>query len=78
MSNVDRNVRIPDWMDDLIRKKKNMQRSLLIFIGVLRKRFAVSGGGTEHIQGRLPRDVTVLLSHFSWKTRLDPRWVSIL
>src|SRR3990167_2014984 len=60
MSNV--NVRIPDWMNAIIAKRKNVQRGLLAFIGVLRKRFAVSGGGTEYTRGRLPRDVVGVIS----------------
>ena len=66
---------LPDWMKAIIQKRHNVKRSLLTFIGVLRKRFAVSGGGTEHIRGRLPRDVVRLLGRWVRTTRFDGRWL---
>src|SRR3990167_4142163 len=69
MSNV--NVPIPDWMNAIITKRQNVRRSLITFIGVLRKRFAVSGGGTEYTRGRLPRDVVGVISKWAWTTRFD-------
>src|SRR3990167_9520100 len=57
MSNVRKGVQILDWMNAIIIKRQNVRRSLTTFTGVLRKRFAVSGGGTEYTRGRLPRDV---------------------
>src|SRR3990167_5153106 len=71
MSNV---VEIPDWMSAIIVKRQNMRRSLITFIGVLRKRFTVSGGGTEYTRGRLPRDVVGVISRWAWTTRFDKRW----
>ena len=73
MSNVAR--AIPDWMEDFVTKRRNVKRSLLTFIGVLRKRFAISGAGTEHIRGRLPRDVVGVISKFAWTTRFDGKWM---
>src|SRR3990167_661187 len=64
MSNV--HVRTPDWMNAIIAKRQNVRRSLLTFIGVLRKRFAISGGGTEYSRGRLPRDVVGVISRWAW------------
>jgi len=72
MSNVTR--AIPDWMNAIITRRQNVRRSLTVFIGVLRKRFAVSGGGTEYSQGRLPRDVVGVISRWGWSTRFDGRW----
>src|SRR3990167_5667605 len=57
MSNLHEHVEIPDWMKGIATKRENVKRSLTTFIGVLRKRFAISGGGTEYTRGRLPRDV---------------------
>ena len=74
MSNVDEDVRIPHWMNAIITKRQNVKRGLLVFIGVLRKRFAVSGGGTEYTRGRLPRDVVGVISRWAWSTRFDGRW----
>ena len=51
MSNVHKRVKIPDWMNSIVTKRQNVRRSLITFIGVLRKRFAVSGGGTEYKRG---------------------------
>ena len=48
------------------------RESLLTFIGVLRKRFAVSGAGTEHIRGRLPKDVVRMLSDGGFFRKTDP------
>ena len=73
MSDVAR--RIPDWMRAIITKRQNVKRSLLIFIGVLRKRFAITGAGTEHIRGRLPRDVVGVISKLAWTTRFDGKWM---
>ena len=60
MSNVHEGVQIPDWMNAIVTKRQSVRRSLTAFIGVLRKRFAVSGGGTEYTRGRLPRDIVWL------------------
>ena len=74
MINVDEDVRIPHWMNAIITKRQNVKRGLLVFIGVLRKRFAVSGGGTEYTRGRLPRDVVGVISRWAWSTGFDGRW----
>ena len=74
MSNVDEDFEIPDWMEVIITKRQNVRRSLTTFTGVLRKRFAVVGGGTEYTRGRLPRDVVGVISRWAWSTRFDKRW----
>ena len=74
MSNVHERVQIPDWMNAIITKRQNVRRSLTTFTGVLRKRFAVSGGGTEYTRGRLPRDVVGVILKWVWSTRFDGRW----
>ena len=66
--------KIPDWMKAIVAKRQNMKRGLLAFIGVLRKRLAVSRGGTEYTGGRLPRDVVGVISKWAWSTRFDKRW----
>src|SRR3990167_2043465 len=76
MSNV--RAQIPDRMRFIVTKRQNVKRGLLVFIGVLRKRFSVSGGGTEYTQGRLPRDVVGLLGRCVWSTRLDERWATAI
>ena len=76
VSNVHENVRIPDWMNAIVAKRQNVKRALWTFIGVLRKRFAVSGGGTEYTRGRLPRDVVGVISRWAWSTRFDGRWAA--
>src|SRR3990167_8586215 len=65
ISNVHEDVEIPYWMNAIITKRRNVRRGLLAFIGVLRKRFAVSGGGTEYSRGRLPRDVVGVISRWA-------------
>lgn len=74
MSNLPKWLQIPDWVQGIVTKRQNLRRSLTSFTGVLRKRFVVSGGGTELIRGRLPRDVVGLLGRWVWMTRFDRRW----
>src|SRR3990167_742698 len=74
MSNIPERFQIPDWVNTIVTKRKNVKRGLLVLIGVLRTRFAVSGGGTEYTRGRLPRDVVGLLGEYIWRTRFDKRW----
>src|SRR3990167_7958866 len=74
MSNVHEGVQIPNWMNAIATKRQNVKRALWTFIGVLRKRFTVSGGGTEYTRGRLPRDVVGLLGEYIWRMRFDKRW----
>src|SRR3990167_1842812 len=78
MSNVRYVVEVPDWVNVVVAKRQNVRRSLTTFIGVLRKRFAISGGGTEYSQGRLPRDVVGVISRWAWTTRFDKRWEEAL
>src|SRR3990167_2295188 len=77
MSNVHEDVQIPNWMNAIVTKRKNVRRGLLAFIGVLRKRFAVRGGGTEYTRGRLPGDVVGMISKWAWTTRFDKRWEGV-
>src|SRR3990167_519136 len=72
MINVDEDVRITHWMNAIITKRQSIKRGLLVFIGVLRKRIAVSG--TEYTRGRLPRDVVGVISRWAWSTGFDGRW----
>src|SRR3990167_10727342 len=74
VSNLHDVVEISDWMNAIVTKRQSVKRGLLAFIGVLRKRFAVSGGGTEYTRGRLPRDVVGVISRWAWSTRFDGRW----
>src|SRR3990167_1296239 len=74
MSNVTEDVRIPEWMKAILTKRQSVRRSLTTFIGVLRKRFTISGGGTEYTRGRLPRDVVGVISRWAWTTRFDRSW----
>lgn len=68
-------VEIPDWMEEIVEKRRHVKRGLLSFLGVLSKRFVVvGGGGTEHIGGRLPRDLVGVLRSYVWRTRFDERW----
>ena len=78
MCNLHEDVEIPDWMNAIVTKRQNMRRSLTIFTGVLRKRIAISGGGTEYTRGRLPRDVVGVISRWAWTTRFDKRWMAVV
>ena len=74
ITNVKEGVEIPEWMKAILTKRQNVRRSLTTFIGVLRKRFTISGGGTEYTRGRLPRDVVGVISRWTWGTGFDGRW----
>ena len=74
ITNVKEGVYIPKWMKAILTKRQNVRRSLTTFSGVLRKRFTISGGGTEYTRGRLPRDVVGVISKWAWTTRFDKSW----
>ena len=74
ITNVKEGVEIPEWMKAILTKRQNVRRSLTTFIGVLRKRFTISGGGTEYTRGRLPRDVVGVISKWAWTMRFDKSW----
>jgi hypothetical protein len=71
ISNVHKGVEVPDWVEAIVAKRRNVVASLRVFIGVMRKRYNVEG---QHIGNRLPRDLVVLISKHLWSTRLDERW----
>lgn len=75
MANLHKCTKIPGWMDDITKKGRNVKQSLWAFIGLLRKRFKVVDGTTEHLGDRIPRDVVTLLSGCFWKTRFNPQWI---
>ena len=72
ISNLNKDIKIPDWIETIIIKRKNAIRSIGVFLGVMRKRFEIQG---QHIGNRLPRDVVGLLGSYLWETRLDERWI---
>jgi ankyrin repeat protein len=74
MSNVKKSVKIPDWVESIITKRKNAIRSIGVFIGVMRKRFEIQG---QHMGNRLPRDVVGLLGNYLWETRFDEKWITM-
>ena len=71
VSNVEEDIDIPDWVGEVIIKRKNVVASLRVFIGLMRKRYNVEG---QHIGNRLPRDLVKLISKHLWSTRFDERW----
>ena len=74
MSDVSTDISIPAWMKDIIAKRHNVKRTLLAFIGVLRKRFSIKWAASERIANRLPRDIVKLLAKCVWGTRFDGKW----
>lgn len=75
LDNVHKDINIPSWVRVLISKRQNVRRTLLVFMGVLRRRFTVQGRATSHIGGHLPRDIVGELAFHVWATRLDPQWI---
>lgn len=74
ISSVHKDIKIPAWMNDIIAKRQNVRRSLLTFIGVLRRRFVVLDAPTAS-GNHVPRDMVDKLSLLVWETRFDSRWV---
>jgi ankyrin repeat protein len=62
---------IPDWVETIIAKRKNVVASLRVFIGVMRNRFETEG---PHVGNRVPKDLLKLLMAMLWSTRLDEEW----
>src|SRR3990167_11358867 len=67
--NISKRVKIPAQALIGFTARENAERGVLTFMAVLRKRYTVSGGGTEHIRGKLPLDVVRLLGRWVWSTR---------
>jgi ankyrin repeat protein len=63
-----------DRLEPLIKERRNTQSVTKKWMGILRKRVKVEDPSTQHIQGRLPRDVVTLLGHYVWATRLYEKW----
>jgi hypothetical protein len=77
MSNVERSVKLPAWMNDVIAKRGNAVASLLVLCGILRRRFKVPCLATAHIGNHIPRDIVNLISIYVWSSRLDPGWLRV-
>lgn len=71
LSDVHKDVNIPDWVEAMVAKRKNVVTSLQTFIGVMRKRFETEG---PHVGNRVPRDLLKLLMIMLWSTRFDEKW----
>lgn len=63
-----------EWMDSIITKRQNVKRSLIAFIGVLRRRLVVLNAATAP-GNYIPRDMVEKISFDVWETRLDARWI---
>ena len=75
LANVNKDIDIPDWLNDIITKRQNVKRALLIFIGVLRRRFTVPTAATVHTGNRIPRDMVNVLAAHLWETRFNHKWI---
>lgn len=62
------------FLEPLIKERANTKNVTKKWMGILRKRVKVEDPSTQHIQGRLPRDVVTLLGRYVWATRLDEKW----
>ena len=74
MSNVKSRHKIPDWMEQIVIKRKNVILSTFTLKAVLRKRFRIEGAEAAFLKGRIPKDVVNLVGFYVWATRLDPEW----
>lgn len=64
MSNVNANIKIPDWMKKMVAKRQRALESTWALLGVLRKRLG------NHFHKDLVKPMGMML----WSTRLDKRW----
>lgn len=69
VSNVKRDMIIPEWAHALVAKRERCIASALALYGVLRKRWSVLGQ-------RVPRDIINILTRLVWESRLDHNWDS--
>jgi len=74
MSNVKRSIEVPEWMNQIVTKRKRAIHSTLILKGVLKKRFKVDGAEAAYLNGRIPKDMINLVGLYVWFTRLDSKW----
>lgn len=58
----------PPWWQRIVAKHSNVRRSVLAFVGVLRKRRVFP------LQLRVPKDMVNVLSDLIWRNRFDPLW----
>ena len=74
MSNVNPTIEIPDWMNQLVSKRKSAILSTFTLKGILRKRVKIPGAEASFLNGRPPKDIINLIGLYVWSTRLDPAW----
>jgi len=74
MENIRPNFKVPDWMKQIVTKRKRAIHSTLILKGLLKKRFKVDGAEAAYLNGRIPKDMINLVGLHVWSTRLDPKW----
>lgn len=74
LTHVHESIKMPDWMRDIITKRQNVKRSLLVFMGMLRRRLVVPNAATA-VGNRVPRDMVNLLAIYVWVTRFNHRWI---
>jgi len=74
MANVHPRTKVPEWMNQIVTKRKRAIHSTLILKGVLKKRFKVVGAEGAYLNGRIPKDMINLVGLYVWSTRLDPKW----
>jgi len=73
MKNVRRFI-VPEWMNQIVTKRKRSIYSTLILKGVLKKRFKVDGAEAAYLNGRIPKDMINLVGLYVWSTRLNEKW----
>lgn len=61
----------PSDISHLIRHFNQFKRSLLTWMGVLKKRYKIRGIAPTDIHGRIPSDLVRLLSWYAWEVRYD-------
>lgn len=63
---------VPGWAREY-NPRRRFKRSLIIFVGILRRRFVVLNAATAS-GNRIPLDIVKKLVQHICETRVDPRW----
>lgn len=73
MANV-QNLKIPEWLKNIISTRQNVTRAIITFMGVMKRRFRLKCEATKIIGYRFPRDMIHKISFEMRKTRWNDEW----
>lgn len=77
VSNVPISTTVPWLVEQIVAKRREVVRSILVLTGILRRRVNIPSPATAHIGGRVPLDIVRLIASHVWSTRRDPLWFQL-